>query len=94
MLESIFVISLLIESIVETVSLVVAKEGNWKMIVAGVHGAAFAYFFGINLLDLIGLTPAVEGLPVVIFNVGFFGILSARFSGAANDLLEYLKNLG
>jgi len=93
MFETIFVISVLIEAVVETVARAIEAGFNWKMITAFVLGGFFAYFFGVDLLAAIELVPAVAGMPVVAVNVLLSGVLFARYSGAANDLLEYLKGL-
>ena len=96
MLPTIIFVSVVIETVVETIDILKEKAGSWKNLVAGVVGAFAAWFFGIDLLTLAGLTPApaATGVVTTVINVLLFGLVSMRFSGAANSIIEWVEKLG
>ena len=81
----------LIEALIEVVKKLV--DGfDWEVVVSFALGGLGAVFFGIDLFAYLAV-PAAINIPwlVLVVNAIFLGILTARYSGELNALLEILK---
>ena len=83
----------LVEATIELIKILVTKF-EWEVVVAFAFGVLMTFYTGIDLFAYLEIPSAIE-IPwlVVTINALFIGVLTARYSGEVNTLLDILKGL-
>lgn len=96
MIIKLFIVSLLVEAVIEAVTLIGDKKSrDWKQLIAFIFGSFLAWAFGISLLKYIGI-GFVDVVPFwlrSVVDIFLVGVLLFRYSGSWNDLLSFLGSL-
>jgi len=92
MIEKIFILTVLIEAVIESVKMFV-EEFAWELVAAFVLGVGGVFLFGVNLFSLLGIEVVVGAPYDLAISAVLVGLLLVRFSGAANGLMDFLQNL-
>lgn len=95
LVQQLVIVAMVIEATIETVAQIKEQGVNWQKITAFVVGGLLSFLFGLDVLSYVGLDIQDNLPPVVgdILNPIFLGIMMARYSGAINDLLDWLNKL-
>lgn len=81
----------LIEALVEVVDKFI-NEFHWKLVIAFALGVGASFFWGLDLFAYLEVPAVIEiRWLVLVVNAVFLGVISARWSGEINAILEILK---
>lgn len=83
----------LVEAIVQVGKMLFRKDMEAIHYIVFCLGAFVAWFFGLNVFEIFDVVPAITNeIAILVFNLLLAGVLFVRYSGAVNDLLEFVKS--
>ena len=87
------VLAILVEAVVESVVMTVAKGMNWKQLLAFLLAGFASYAYGLSVSGMVGLELVGPEWLGFLLNIIFAGAILMRGSGFVNDLFTRVAAL-